>query len=324
MIIFIGFLILLIVPLTSAGFFSDFWGKITGKATKGVSLNITVGIPSIVSVYNATMIPNPASTLNAGPFPTGFVINFTVYHGAGSSQLNYSTATANFSKSGETTRTNASCFADSAGASTYYMNFTCNVTMFWYDVNGTWNIGTFILDNNTNYASNNTQTFQLTLTTGFDMSPNNLTWPAFGPGSINQTSSNDPLTLNNTGNKAIGGAPGGSSNISVNATHLTGETTSSWRIFANNFSLSWDGNTGTCSGAAGNCMECDTSAGRATNMSFATFANVTTTNLTRGNFTIRNNYTGQEQLFLCIKVVDTALTSQAYSTLGNGSWIVQI
>ena len=43
-ILFLGLLILLIIPITSAGFFDDFYGKITGKATQDTtSVNITIG-----------------------------------------------------------------------------------------------------------------------------------------------------------------------------------------------------------------------------------------------------------------------------------------
>jgi hypothetical protein len=142
-------------------------------------------------------------------------------------------------------------------------------------------------------------------------------------GAVNQTSSNDPLTLNNTGNKQIG-VYGFNTNISVNATHLAGESNGAWRIFASNFTVAPYGNTGTCSGAAGNCIECDTTSGKATNMSFATFSNVTFANLTKGNYTQNNNYTGQEQLYFCLRTIDSALPAQAYSIVGNGSWIVQI
>jgi hypothetical protein len=155
------------------------------------------------------------------------------------------------------------------------------------------------------------------------MSPSNLTWPIMTAGAVNETSNNDPVTMNNTGNLQIGIWAGGR-NITINATHLTGETDSSKRIFANNFTAAGGGNTAVCRGLAGNCFECDTSTGKATNMSFATYTNITNVNMSKGNFTINNNYTAQSQLYFCLRMIDTGLTAQAYSTLGNGSWVVQI
>lgn len=320
--IFLALLVVPLLPLTSAGFFSDFWSKITGQAVAEVGVNITIAAVSIVSV---TAVPTSLS-LNPGPFKTGMLINFSAYHGAGVSQINDSTVAVNLSINvlGEENRTNATCFR-TADVTTNFANYSCNVSMFWYDSNGTWNITVFLKDNNSNPAINATQTFTVQLTTGFELAPNNLTWPSMGAGAINQTSRNDPLTLNNTGNKKIG-IQGWNSNISVNATHLTGETTPSQRIFASNFSIGVAGNTGTCFGAGGDCFECDTTqtVARATNMSFATYSNVSYANLTKGNYTVRDNFTGTEQLFLCLRTVDTALTAQAFSTLGNGTWVVQI
>lgn len=318
-ILFILLLIMTLIPLISASFFSDLWGKITGyTSTAGVGVNVTVSSMSIVYV-NTTSV-----TLNSGPYPTGVLINFTIYDGAGVAQVNDSAVQANITigVTGEQSRTNLTCYR-TADVSTNYANYTCNVTMWWYDSNGTWTVTTFVRDNNSNAATNASQTIVLNPLTGFTMSPTNLTWPTMTAGAINETSNNDPITINNTGNKQIG-IYSFISNITINATHLTGETDGSKRIFANNFTVSPTGNTGACRGAAGSCVECDTSAGKATNMSFATYTNITNANLTKGNYTINNNYTGQSQLYFCLRRIDTALTAQAYSTVGNGSWVIQL
>lgn len=103
--------VLMLLPLSSAGFFSDLWGQITGKATSsGVSLNISVATISIVNVSNPSSV-----TINLGPNPTTVQTNFTAYHGAGATSINSSTGTLNFSKSGEAIRQYISCINTSNG-----------------------------------------------------------------------------------------------------------------------------------------------------------------------------------------------------------------
>ena len=200
--VFLIFLIsLIILPFISAGFFNDFWGKITGKATDTVVLNITVGALKITHVFNATMT-DISGGLSSGPSSTNIIINFTAYHGAGASNIDNSTAVMNFTQAGETTRQNTSCL-NITGLGSDYMNFTCSVTMWWWDATGTWDITAFIKDINGNAATNSTTDFQVGSTTGFERGPTALTWSSISAGSTNQTSNNDPIVLNNTGNVAI-------------------------------------------------------------------------------------------------------------------------
>jgi hypothetical protein len=312
-------LVMSLIPLTSASFFSDFWNKITGYSfTGGVGVNVTV------SAMNIIYVSAPGLSPNTGPYSTGVNVNFTIYNGAGVSQVNDSTIAVNLTTgvAGEQNRSNLTCYR-TTDVSTNYANYSCNVTMWWYDTNGTWNIYVLARDNNSNVATNTTATFTMGATTSYSFSPTNLTWPVMTAGAINETSNNDPITINNTGNIPVG-QYSGNSNLTLNATNLAGETTPTWRLFANNFSVATQGNTGTCRGATGNCIECDTSAGKATPLSFAIYTNISMGNVTKGNYTINNNYTGQEQLFLCLRVADTALTAQAYSTIGNGSWVIKI
>ncbi len=64
---------LLLIPLISAGLFSNFFEKITGtgRATQGVELNLTVGTVSITHVFNESMTDvsgglNSGSSINGG------------------------------------------------------------------------------------------------------------------------------------------------------------------------------------------------------------------------------------------------------------------
>jgi hypothetical protein len=322
-ILFVLLFIMTLIPFISAGFFSDLWGKVTGHDVKSLGVNVTVSSMNIIYVNATTLTAANTLNLNSGPYPSGIMINFTIYNGAGVSQVNDSTVNVTLYSwiLGEVNRTNLTCYRTD-DVTTYYANYSCNVTMWWYDTNGTWNITVSVLDNNSNRAINTSATFVIAALTGFQMYPVNLTWPIMTAGAINQTSNNDPLALNNTGNQQIGIA-GYGTNLTVNATHLAGETDSTKRIFANNFTVASAGNTGACSGATGNCIECDTTS-EATQMLYGAYKNVSNSNLSKGNFTVNNNYTGQEQLFFCLRAIDTAISAQAYSTLANGSWVVKI
>lgn len=306
--LFLILAILLIASIVSAGFFDRIKKTITGYDVQSVVLNITVGGPEILYVYNDTMT-DISTTLNAGPSPTGITINFSAYLGTGTANLNHTTASINFSNGGDL-RSNSSCSI--AIQTTNYINYTCNVTMWWWDGSGTWNINAYIEDNQTNSQTNISATFQVGSTKGFELSPGTLTWAGLSPGQTNKTSSNHPLLLNNTGNFNTTGLSAG--NLSINATDLTGETTDNLALWAQNFSVSWD---------TGSSAECDTSAA-ASGMSRGVFANLSSTNISAGNYTINNGYTGQEQLYFCLNIAGNELTSQSYSTAANGTWTIQM
>jgi hypothetical protein len=294
--------LLMAISSVSAGF-GDWWKALTGRATdQYVTLNITVGVPQIIYVWNqSTTFIN----ILEAPSSTSFLINFTVYIPSGTPNLNDSTSYANISRSGETTRTSPACTRTAIWASNF-ANYSCNITAWWWDGNGTWNIGAYIQDNYTNGVSNTSVTQALDDNLGFLASPSALTWAGIAAGATNQTSNNDPLVLNNTGN-----VPVNVGNIQVNSTNLRGESDSSLALWAKNFTVS-PNNGGTppaeCGGTA---------------MNNKTLVGVAIANLTKGNFTV-NDGTAQEQLYFCLKIAGAELTTQAYSTANESMWGVKI
>jgi len=292
-------------------FFSGFKSTITGMAvdTQTVTLNITVGVPQIIYVYN-----NSAKDLSTGPTEapaiTSVVMNFSVYSPSGAGNLNDSTAKLNISLAGQTARTNASCAKIQASGS--YANYSCNVTMWWWDGTGDWIVNAYIKDNNSNSAINTSTTFYIGERIGFVMSPSTLSWTAIGPGATNQTSSNDPLLLNNTGNDVID-----VDNIQVNATNLHGESDDAKALWAGNFSVHWASGGAACAGAG--CVEC-----AGTQMVKATLTGVVGANLSADNYTANNGYQGQEQVYLCLRYAGTELITQSYSTFNESTWTVKI
>ena len=131
--------LVIVTPFSSAGFLSDLKARITGEASQTVAVNITLGVPEIRNVYNETMTPIVSGGLYSGPSNTSIIINFSAFLATGVSNLNNATATINFSKAGELLRQNSTCHQyQGDGANT--ANYTCNVTMQWYDAAGLWTI----------------------------------------------------------------------------------------------------------------------------------------------------------------------------------------
>ncbi len=305
---------LTLVPYSSAGIREWINKTITGKATSSVGANITIGsgggnAPNISLVFNGSQI---GGTLNEGPSDTNFTINFTVLDADGFGNLNSVTAAINVTKSGEDTRYNKTCSQYQSGGN--HANYTCKIQMWWWDGSGVWNISVNISDSNGNVAVNNTVKFSVSETTGFVLAPQNLTWATLTVGAVNQTATNDPLLLNNTGNKDIARTA-----ISLNATHLAGESDSSKALYSGNFSV---GNT---TSSSLECLYAGTSFATQLNytLSGGSFVNISTAEMNASNFSLNNGREGQEQLYFCLLLVGSELTQQSYSTKTNGPWTVQ-
>ncbi len=296
LVIFVGILVLLIVPLASAGYFSDLWGKITGYAESGTtSLNITIGnsAPTIPWVESISATNPTDDTTKAISF------NFTATDTDGMANLDNSTAEGYFTRAGESTRSNSSCIP--RNASTNSITFTCTVYMWYYDENGAWDINATIQDTNNAVGDNTTETFTYNSLLAMKMSPTALTWPSIGL-TDTDTGSDDPIQVNNTGNDI-------SLSINVTSYNLEGNVTTTDYIYANNFTI--DNVTAGCSG---------------TYMANATSINITNATLERGNHSLNyNNATsGQERLFFCLKGVIQTISSQGYTSAEYGSWTVTI
>lgn len=287
---------LIISPFASAGI-SDVFNKMTGKVTnQPVNLSISVGggnAPQIM-IYPSWMT-DVSGGLNEGPISTLVTIKFQASDAEGYANINDSTAMIKFTKSGEQTR-QAMCSRITGESIGNYANYTCDVTMWWFDGAGNWNINASISDLNNNYEENSTEMFSVGATTGFVSSPTALTWPQINPGAINQPA-NEMMTLNNTGNIQR--------NIAINSTNLYGETDDTKALYAGNFSV--DISAG-CGGTA---------------MNRYVETQVISATLPKGNYTL-NDGTGQEQLYFCLKKAGEDLTQQIYSTTKDGAWTTKI
>jgi len=250
--------------------------------------------PQITHVFNDSMT-DVSSQLNEGPSATSVIINFTASDAQGYANLDDATAYINFTKATEDTRLNSTCSRISGSGTT--ANYTCNVTMWWWDAPGTWDISAYIEDSESEGATNTSTNFQVGSFAGFYAGPTSMTWDSISPGAINQLSNNTPIVLNNSGNL--------DRSIDVNATDLIGETTPSYGLWAGNFSVD-------------ETDACD--AGPA--MVKSAFTTITGATLPAGNYT--DNTNGREEIYVCLETAGAELTAQAYSTTAQGSWTIRI
>ena len=141
------------------------------------------------------------------------------------------------------------------------------------------------------------------------MSPTALTWQTITISSVNSTSNNDPIIVNNTGNDV--------NDLDVLGIDLLGETPATTDYLrASNFSVAIN--------ATGLAGETDNTGCMGNLMANATDVNITSGFLYRGNNTLLNNGTssGQQQLYFCLRYINQSLGPQSYSTITGGAWTV--
>ena len=288
------FVILLMIPLVSAGF-SDIINKITGKATSDtVSVNITIG--NSAPTINFVESISAQSITEASTTAVGF--SFIAADVDGVANLDDGTAQASFNRTGETTRS-TTCTASDLNLTA--VNYSCSIDMWYFDGAGTWTINVSVDDILGLNVEDTTNTFTLSQTTAMVLGPTALGWSSLSPTSVDQLSNTDPVTLNNTGNKAISDG-----SLSITAIDLQGETTTTEFLLAANF-------TSHITDA------CDVG----TQLVNSTSTAVSGATLPNGNF---SDGTAQEDLYFCLEAVTAGISQQSYSTAGgsSGPWTVSV
>lgn len=309
---FLLVLIVLMISFASAGV-GDWFRQITGRATANADANVTLTGDNevIIYIWNSTLTGTVVDP-NSGSYLT-IRFNVTVTDLDGSADINTTSIRSNFTRAGEPLRENNTCeegptFGDS-------INFTCAIDMWYFDEPGVWNIsvsatdfgtGTIVLNDSTQftYGTLNEVVASLSL----------ISFGSVSQGEVNQSSSNDPLILNNTGNVDF-------TNISINASDLIGETTPSDYIAVANLSVS-NSTSGSDGSARDECLTTTLNGVTASTLINRTnYVQVINTTLSRGNLSL-NDGTAQEDIYFCIRTVPTGIVSQAYSTAASGNWVV--
>lgn len=306
--------ILLGLSFASAGL-GDWFRQITGRATGTHAANVTItGLNNVtVSVWNNTLtgaaVDPSAGTING----ISFIVTLT--DADGSADINTTSVSANFTKTGEGLRQNLSC-PQTGSAFGNSINFTCNISMWYFDASGTWTITAVGRDLGAgNVKQNTTQVFAYGSLNSIALSPTAINFGTVAQGATNVTATNDPSQLNNTGNVNF-------TQVNVTAINLYGETIDTTQ-FINVGNMSVSNNTGgSCTG--GDCVECGPPSGPlpAATLVNGTTVNVFNTTLTRGNLSIGSG-TAQEQIYYCFRTIPSSgLSSQPYSTALGPSWTI--
>ncbi len=282
-------LTLCLIGLVSAGMFDWITGKATSQTT-GANVELGNTAPTIYYVEDVGDIngfPSSSTTVN---------FTFLVNDSDGWENINVSSASLVVNRSGET-RSNLSCVS-LGNIGDFTLNVSCNVDMWYFDIPGNWSINASIKDINGALATNTSQTFKYNLLTGFVMSPNNLNWTGLSVDSIDVPANNHPILMNNTGNSAR--------DVNVTGINLPGVVDDTKIIYAENFTAN------------------NISASDGTGLVNATAIQISNVYLTRGNHSINDNVTGQEQIYFYLEALNSDLISQNYSTSESQSWEVSI
>lgn len=239
----------------------------------------------------------PAVNLNPSPSTTSVVFTFTARDKNGAADLNDATASANFNKVGESTRT-ATCTFQSQPSSREKV-YQCTVVMQHYDDAGTWNAQVSVQDQSGLIASSSSS-FTVNLLKDISINPVTISFPAVEPEEANVISS-VPTEITNNGNFE---APA-DGNIKITSFDLQGETNPSELIPASNFKAS---------GSADASAVCTTGS----SLTDSASTSITAT-LPRGP-----SGSNTESLSFCITSVPAEIGTQFYSATGGRAWIIGI
>ena len=292
----IGFVSLAVLVLFSFSLVNFYWWyqeTMTGRATQQ-PLNFTIVVqsedaPSIIISPIADVSPVEEDPVDV-VFYVQMVDPYTV------DDLNTDSVAANFTY-GAVTRGNDSC-VHLGNLDAYTANFSCTIRMWYWDTVAAWEI--HVLGSNSYGAGSNTsETFNYNQLVALKTSPPQLTWTTVQPGALNQTSNNDPLIINNTGNY--------DGNITITAIDLIGEEDDTHIIPAANFSIGL---------STGDSAECG-----GTRMVNGTEIDVVSSDSNPGNLSAGGG-AGQENFYYCIVQIPL-IKSQTYSTEEGGSWLTQ-
>ena len=264
-----------------------YWGLLTGAATsETTTVSVTINAAPVIFFVS----PVHQQSISEATTSSVYNISFNATDADGFGDINNNSAQIRISLAGESDRFNSSCvnvtpFTTASGSG---MSFNCSVNIWYFDGPGNWTINVSVNDTAGVYVENRSNSLEIRSTTAMAMYPNALTWPTLELGQTNRTSNNDPLIINNTGNKNINA--GG---ITVSGFNLQGATVATDFINAENFSISPINNI---------------------------------TNAECNGTQMSNGTSGQEELFFCLRFVPLGITRQTYNTAGASSspWSIAV
>ncbi len=297
------FFVIVVNPFVNADLFdrfSNIWDSITGNAA-AVTTSVSVTINRAPVISDITSIGQQTISEQTQTYVTFY---FNVSDSDGSSDINGSSAKAQFNRSsgGSIYRTNTSC--NSLGAvNSSTMRFGCTVDIWYFD-NSSFGYNVSVRDNSSNYVEDTDQSFTIASTQGMAMSPTALTFPTVTLGATDQGANNDPITINNSGNAQtlIG-------RMNITSYNLHGLTTTSEFISATNFTVN---NTDNCNGATGGIQ-------LANNTKYILTQNY----MNSGNVSLGTTF--NTTLYFCLyNVPASGISGQTYDTSASVAWEVRV
>lgn len=266
-------------------------GLVLGAPTQNHSVSLSVG-NSLPTVLDISGIPNVDMT-EAGEVTVSFSV--LVDDQDGVNALPTFLENANFTRNSEAVRSDSACGRVSDLNATT-VNYSCAITFLYFDDAGEWNVTVGVVDN-ASEGDSSTETFTVNELNAFVLVSGSDSF-SFGQvfaGSTNILATDDPLTLNNTGNSDP-------TSVDEEGFDLHGLTDSSSLFGTGNFSMN---PSDACEG---------------TSLVNATFVTIGSATLTRGAVAI-------EDLFGCLEstpAVDQISQQQYQTNVTGNSWVTRI
>ena len=200
LIIFLATIIAITIPLAILT---------SGAGTDTFSANVTVqnNVPTITWVEAAGDSPQAGDTKI-------IQIDFNVSDNNTVTDIVTASSHMNITRSGETARLSSACFSVSNSSDNLEQSITCNITIYWYDEAGAWNISVYATDGTGSDSDSTTADFTMGTTDDINVIETALTFTG-NPGQANVASSDNPLVINNTGNQPY-------TSINITGYNLTG------------------------------------------------------------------------------------------------------
>ena len=263
---------------------------ISFSPSQPTQVNVNVG-NARPTITNLQAIPNV--NLNPAPSTTNVLVTFTARDANGANDLVDATASAQFSNTGEPTRTGTCSLQSTAGKEKTYQ---CSVSMSYFDKSGTWTATVNVADTKSATAQSSS-TLTVNLLRDISINPAIINFPSVAPGDVNIIPT-DITIITNKGNCE---APPGA--ILATAYDLIGETDSTQNLPAANFRIAGSSQADVC--------------GQGNPLTHSSPTTVTTSALSRGSAG------NTESLSYCLTSVPE-VSSQLYSATGGSSWIIAI
>mgnify|MGYP001606301136 FL=1 len=288
---FVAIIIVVTVFLLAVNLSQTIFNKDVNLApSQPTQVKIQVG-NSAPTITDLQAIPNV--NLNPAPSTTSVTFTFTASDANGANDLVDSTASAQFTNTGEPTRTGTCSVQSTAGIEKTYQ---CSVAMNYFDKSGAWTVTVSVADTQAT-AAQSSSTFIVNLLRDISISPALINFPSVAPGQTNVLST-DKTTITNNGN--FQSPPGV---ISATAYSLSGETNPAQIIPAANFKIAGSSQADVC--------------GLGSSLTPSSPTAIISSALSRGS-------TGNtETLSYCLTSVPI-ISSQVYSATGGNSWIIAI